>query len=72
MATTGAVLDLPALLISCVLMVLLVCGVRDSARFNNLMVAIKVGVCLFVIALGSTLVDTANWTPFGQTQGTEQ
>lgn len=67
-SATGAFLNLPALLISLVLMVLLVCGVRDSARFNNVMVAIKVGVVLFVIILGSTLVNTDNWFPFGQTR----
>jgi APA family basic amino acid/polyamine antiporter len=52
------------LLVSLLTMVLLVCGVRDSARFNNVMVGLKVGIVLFVIILGSFLVDTANWHPF--------
>jgi APA family basic amino acid/polyamine antiporter len=63
-SSTGAILDLPAMLVSLLIMVLLVCGVRDSARFNNAMVAIKVGIVLFVIGLGAALVDTANWSPF--------
>jgi APA family basic amino acid/polyamine antiporter len=62
--SSPGVLDLPALLISLLVMSLLVYGVRESARFNNVMVFIKVGVVLFVIILGSFLVDTENWSPF--------
>jgi APA family basic amino acid/polyamine antiporter len=61
---SGSVLDLPALLVTLLLTALLVCGVRDSARFNNAMVALKVCIVLFVIILGSTLVHTDNFTPF--------
>ena len=56
-------IDLPAFLISLILTVLLVCGVRDSARFNNVMVILKVSIVLFVILFGSFLVNTANWSP---------
>lgn len=56
--------DLPALLISLAVMALLVCGVRDSTRFNNAMVAVKVSIVLFVIGMGAFLVDPANWKPF--------
>ncbi|MGC7407522.1 amino acid permease, partial [Pandoraea pneumonica] len=37
---------------------------RESARINNLMVAIKIGVVLLFIAVGVWHVKPANWTPF--------
>jgi len=64
LSTHGAIFDLPALLIALLIMTLVVCGVKDSARFNDIMVTIKVSVVLFVIVLGAILVDPANWTPF--------
>ena len=45
-------------------MVLLVVGVRESARFNAAMVAIKLAAVLFFIAVGVTYVKPANWSPF--------
>jgi basic amino acid/polyamine antiporter, APA family len=63
-AATGSVIDLPALLVAVALTVILVLGIRESVRFNTLMVAIKVGVVLLVIGLGAFLVDPANWRPF--------
>jgi len=46
------------------IMVLLVIGVRESARFNALMVAIKGAAILFFIAAGATFVKPENWEPF--------
>ena len=45
-------------------MVLLVVGVRESARFNAAMVAVKLAAVLFFIAVGATYVKPANWSPF--------
>lgn len=61
---TGAILDLPALLVVLALTGILVVGIRESARFNALMVFIKVAVVLFVIAAGAPHVDASNWHPF--------
>ncbi len=61
---TGAVLDLPAILIVAILAWVLVRGIRESARFNAVMVAVKLSVILFVIAVGAFYVDPANWRPF--------
>jgi len=61
---TGAVLDLPAILITAVLTVILVRGIRESAGFNTFMVLVKLAVVLFVIVVGSFYVDPANWRPF--------
>ncbi|MCU0913688.1 MAG: amino acid permease [Planctomycetes bacterium] len=61
---TGAWFDLPALVIVAILTTVLVIGIRESARFNNLMVGIKVVIVLMVIAVGAFYVDPANWQPF--------
>ena len=63
-ALTGCVFDLPALAIVALLTVVLVRGIRESSRFNNVMVMIKVAVVLMVIAVGAFYVNPANWTPF--------
>ncbi len=63
-AAAGAVINLPAVLIVVGIMVLLVVGVRESARFNAVMVAIKLAAVLFFIAVGVTYVKPANWSPF--------
>jgi basic amino acid/polyamine antiporter, APA family len=53
--------NLPAFLIALVITAILVVGIRESARFNATIVAIKVAVVLFVIALGIHYVNFSNW-----------
>jgi APA family basic amino acid/polyamine antiporter len=53
--------NLPAFVIALVITAILVIGIRESARFNATIVVIKVSVVLFVIALGSRYVNSANW-----------
>jgi APA family basic amino acid/polyamine antiporter len=43
---------------------LLVIGVRESARFNAVMVTIKLAAVLFFIVAGVTFVKPENWSPF--------
>ncbi len=43
---------------------LLVIGVSESAKFNNVIVCIKVTVLLAFIAIGLPYVNPANWHPF--------
>jgi APA family basic amino acid/polyamine antiporter len=62
--STGSVLDLPAILITIVITAILVKGIRESATFNATMVAIKIVIVLFVIAVGAFFVNPANWHPF--------
>ncbi|NHQ61252.1 amino acid permease [Chlorobium sp. BLA1] len=64
MSLTGAWLDLPAVLITFIVTVILVKGIRESARFNAGMVIIKVAIVLLVIVLGAMYVHPENWTPF--------
>ncbi len=56
--------NLPALVIMLVLTTMLSWGVRESARMNNIMVAIKVAVVLLFIAVGARHVQPENWQPF--------
>ncbi|HEY0174366.1 MAG TPA: amino acid permease [Pyrinomonadaceae bacterium] len=56
--------DLPALLITFIITALVYVGIRESKRAANVMVAVKVGVVLLVIAVGAFYVNRANWSPF--------
>lgn len=53
-----------AFLITWVVTSVLVRGIQESAKANNVIVVIKVAVVLFVIVVGAFYVDTANWQPF--------
>jgi APA family basic amino acid/polyamine antiporter len=53
--------NLPAFVIALVITAILVIGIKESARFNAGIVAIKVGVVLFVIGLGIHYVNFSNW-----------
>jgi len=57
-------MNLPALCIMLFLTWMLSLGVRESARVNNVMVAIKITVVLLFIAFGFGHVNTANWHPY--------
>ena len=60
----SAFLNLPAMFIVAVITMLLLVGIRESARFNNVMVIIKVFVILLFIGIGFMFVNKANWHPF--------
>ena len=65
---TGSWFDLPAILITFILTIVLVKGIKESASFNAVMVAVKLVIVLMVIAIGGYLVltvyGTTNWHPF--------
>jgi APA family basic amino acid/polyamine antiporter len=63
-APPAGVINLPAVIIVLLIMILLVIGVRESARFNAVMVAIKGFAILFFIAAGVSYVKPENWAPF--------
>ncbi len=65
-------LNLPALLIALAVTSILAIGIQESAKFNSIIVVVKVAVVLFVLGLGSHYVDRINWghswhqfAPFG-------
>jgi APA family basic amino acid/polyamine antiporter len=62
--SAGSLVNLPAIIIVLGIMVLLVVGVRESARFNAAMVTVKLAAVAFFILVGFSYVKPANWSPF--------
>ncbi|HET7202607.1 MAG TPA: amino acid permease [Steroidobacteraceae bacterium] len=61
---TGAILNLPAVLIIAAITALCYVGIHQSARFNAIVVAIKVAVIVLFVGFGFWAIDGANWQPF--------
>ncbi|HCC31968.1 MAG TPA: amino acid permease [Marinilabiliales bacterium] len=61
---SGAFFDIPAMLIVGLLTAILYVGIKESTRFNNLIVYVKVGVVLLFVFVGYKYINLANWTPF--------
>jgi len=57
-------LNIPALLIVAAVTILLIYGIRESARTNNAIVITKLAVVIFVIAFGAFMIHPTNWQPF--------
>jgi APA family basic amino acid/polyamine antiporter len=55
-------LNLPAIVIMAIVTAVLILGIRESTTANAVLVFVKVGVVLFVIALGVVYVNQDNWT----------
>lgn len=60
----GTYFDLPAAVIIMLITILLTKGAKKTARFNTVMVFIKLGVVLLFIAVGVWYVKPGNWSPF--------
>lgn len=60
----GGMINVPAIVIVCLLSLLLMRGTQESARLNNLLVILKVAVVIIFIALGWQFIDPANHDPF--------
>jgi len=58
------VCNLLAVVITALITWLLVIGVKESAKFNNWIVVLKVATLLFFIGVGAFFVKPANWHPF--------
>jgi len=58
------ILNVPAMGLILLITALLVVGIKESARFNNIIVYVKVAIVLLVIGFGFKYVDSANWQPF--------
>jgi APA family basic amino acid/polyamine antiporter len=56
------IVNLPAFLVVCLITMILIRGVRQSANSNNAMVLLKIGIILFFIAVGVFLIKPENWT----------
>lgn len=60
----GGIINLPAFAIIWVLTILLIIGVKESARFNNIIVVVKLSTIVIFIAIASMHLNTDNWQPF--------
>ena len=61
---TGAIINVPAVLIIAAMSGILYVGVRESAAANTFMVLLKVAVIVVFIAAGVRYIDPANWKPY--------
>ena len=68
--TSGAIINLPAMAVVVIIATLLVLGVQQSARVNNVIVAIKLAIVVLFLAATAPYVSTSHWVtpnnPAGQ------
>jgi len=60
----GGIANLPAAIIVLLVTVVLVVGIKESARMTGIVVVVKLAVILFFIGIGSTSLNPSNWSPF--------
>ena len=61
---TGAILNVPAVLIVAVLATICYIGIRQTSAFNSIIVTIKVAVVLMFVFIGVGYIQHSNWHPF--------
>jgi len=64
LAAPSFAFNLPAFLITWLVTMILVKGIKEAANTNNIIVIVKIAVVLFVIIVGAFYINTDNWTPF--------
>lgn len=69
---SGGIVNLPAIIIVCLLSLLLIRGTQESSIVNNILVVLKVAVVILFIALGWQFIDSSNHTPFIPTNEGEE
>jgi basic amino acid/polyamine antiporter, APA family len=60
-STTGAVLNVPAVAIVAAMTVLLVIGIKESSRLNDVIVAIKLTVIVLFVVFAAPAFSFSNW-----------
>jgi APA family basic amino acid/polyamine antiporter len=61
---TGAIINLPAVLVTLFVTWILVVGIKESARFNSAIVVVKMIVVLMFIGFAVSYIKPENWHPF--------
>ena len=61
---SGAILNVPAVLIVLALATVCYIGIKQSAEFNTVIVTLKVAVVVLFIVLGMGFIQHNNWHPF--------
>ncbi len=62
--TVPGIVNLPAVLIIMVITGILIYGIQESARFNAIVVVVKVAVVVMFIVLGYAYINRDNYVPF--------
>jgi APA family basic amino acid/polyamine antiporter len=62
--TTGAIINLPAVVVVGLITAICYVGVKQSAVFNSVIVTIKVTIVLLFILVGIGYIHPGNWHPF--------
>jgi basic amino acid/polyamine antiporter, APA family len=62
--TTGAIINVPAILIVAAMSWICYTGIKKSSGINSFMVYLKVGVIVLFVLAGMQYVDTSNWHPY--------
>ena len=68
-SSTGAILNVPAVAVIIAITALLVAGIKETARFNNFIVAVKLVVIALFILCAVPAFSTANWVTSSNPQG---
>jgi APA family basic amino acid/polyamine antiporter len=66
---TAALSNVPAMLVTAIASMLLVVGINESAKVNNFIVVVKVGIVMIFIFVSIWFVNTANWVTAGNPDG---
>ncbi|MBU6384288.1 MAG: amino acid permease [Verrucomicrobia bacterium] len=61
---SGAVIDLPAVLLVAFIGIMIAIGIKAAAHFNSVMVVIKLCTVALFIIIGVAHIKFANWSPF--------
>ena len=61
---SGAILNVPAVLIVAVLTTVCYIGIKQSSEFNTVIVSLKVAVVVLFVVMGLGFIQHANWHPF--------
>jgi APA family basic amino acid/polyamine antiporter len=61
---TGSILNFPSVFIVALITTVLVFGIKESVRFNNIIVIIKIAVILLFIGFGISHINPENYVPF--------
>jgi basic amino acid/polyamine antiporter, APA family len=64
LVATGAIINVPAVLIIAAMSWVCYVGIRETARATNVMVALKVGVIVIFVVAGLKFINPANWHPY--------
>lgn len=64
LAAKDGFIDIPALTIIIIIAFLLISGIKESTRINNIIVIVKLSVIIIFIFLAFPHVNSANWHPF--------